>query len=87
MPAAPRTAQTTPTATTVTMPSAIENRNDVFITDQGSTWVSRRWALRTRRVRPAVGRRLGGAVAVGRCAGALDCGVAASTAANRSAGR
>src|SRR5688500_8574268 len=48
IPAAPSTAQTTATATTVTIPRAIENRNDVFITDQGSTWVSRRCALRTR---------------------------------------
>src|SRR5690349_10319236 len=50
-PAAPRTDQITATATTVTMPRAMESRNAVFITDHGSMWLSRRRALRT--LRPA----------------------------------
>src|SRR4051794_2688859 len=44
------TAQTAYTATTNMMPAAIENRNEVFITDQGSSRLSRRRALRVRRV-------------------------------------
>src|SRR6476619_4527393 len=55
-PAAPSTDITTATATTVTMPNAIDSRNDVFITDQGSRWTSRRRALRVPRGRAAVER-------------------------------
>src|SRR3954471_19828669 len=44
--AAPSTDQTISTETTITMPSAIESRNDVFITDHGSMRVSRRRARR-----------------------------------------
>src|SRR5215208_6756937 len=50
-PAAPSTDQTIATATTVTMPKAIESRNAVFITDQGSRCTSRRRALRVPRGR------------------------------------
>src|SRR3954453_14467823 len=53
-PAAPRTDHTTPTATTRTMPNAIESRNAVFITDQGSRCVSRRRARRGPRGRATV---------------------------------
>src|SRR6187401_982855 len=53
-PAAPSTDQTTATATTVTMPKAMESRNDVFITDQGSRCTSRRRALRVPRGRAVV---------------------------------
>src|SRR5690242_2294239 len=41
------------------MPTATESRNAVFITDQGSRWVSRSRALRTR---PELGRWTGGGV-------------------------
>src|SRR3954447_16398304 len=44
--AAPSTVQTISTETTITMPRAIESRNDVFITDHGSMRVSRRRARR-----------------------------------------
>src|SRR3954467_15481639 len=50
-PAAPTPDQTTATATTVTIPKAIESRNDVFITDHGSRCTSRRRALRVPRGR------------------------------------
>src|SRR3954468_15694707 len=40
-PAAPSTDHTTATATTVTMPKAIESRNAVFMIDHGSTCTSR----------------------------------------------
>src|SRR3954463_5251716 len=45
-PAAPSTDQTRNTETTVTMPKAIDSRNDTFITDQGSMRLSRRRARR-----------------------------------------
>src|SRR5689334_4451020 len=48
-PAAPRTDQITATATTVTTPRAMDSRNEVFITDHGSMWLSRSRALRTLR--------------------------------------
>src|SRR4051794_32114055 len=44
--AAPSTVQTMRTETTMTMPSAIESRNEVFIIDHGSIRVSRRRARR-----------------------------------------
>src|SRR4051794_816192 len=44
--AAPSTVQTIRAETTMTTPSAIESRNDVFIIDQGSMRVSRSRALR-----------------------------------------
>src|SRR4051812_41333989 len=44
--AALSTVQTISTETTITMPSAIESRNDVFIIDQGSIRVSRSRARR-----------------------------------------
>src|SRR4051812_46095713 len=44
--AAPSTDQTISTETTITVPKAIESRNDVFITDHGSMRVSRRRARR-----------------------------------------
>src|SRR3954468_5563883 len=44
--AAPSTDQTISTETTITIPSAIESRNDVFITDHGSMRVSRSRARR-----------------------------------------
>src|SRR3954454_15894601 len=44
--AAPSTVQTISTDTTMTMPRAIESRNDVFIIDQGSIRVSRSRARR-----------------------------------------
>ena len=47
------TVHTTYTATTSMMPAAIENRNDVFITDHGSRRDSRNRALRVRRATPA----------------------------------
>ena len=43
------TNHTTDTATQNMIPNAIENRNDVFITDHGSTFDRRRRALRVRR--------------------------------------
>src|SRR4051812_49835982 len=45
-PAAPSTDQTTATATTVTMPKAIDSRNAVFITDHGSRCTNLRRARR-----------------------------------------
>src|SRR5215510_11178859 len=45
-PAAPSTDQTRNTETTVTMPKAIDSRNDTFITDQGSMRLSRSRARR-----------------------------------------
>ena len=45
-----------PTATTLTMPIAMESRNDVFITVQASTWVSRSRARRGLRGRPSAAR-------------------------------
>jgi hypothetical protein len=48
-PAAPRTLQMIATATTSTIPSAIESRNDVFITDHASTCTRRSCARRVRR--------------------------------------
>src|ERR671912_218061 len=45
-PAAPSTCQTMATDTTVTTAKAIDSRKAVFITDQGSTRVSRSRALR-----------------------------------------
>src|SRR3954463_16818122 len=50
-PAAPSTDQTRNTETTVTMPKAIDSRNDTFITDQGS--------IRLRRSRARRGAREG----------------------------
>src|SRR3954463_3055264 len=49
------TAQSAYTATTNMMPAAIENRNEVFITDQGSSRLSRRRALRVRRLALGLG--------------------------------
>src|SRR5688572_26582872 len=45
-PAAPSTCHTMATETTVTTANAIDSRNAVFMTDQGSTRVSRRRARR-----------------------------------------
>src|SRR4051794_32384888 len=58
-PAAPSTDQTTATATTVTMPKAIESRNAVFITDQGSRCTRRSRARRVPLGRAAEAARLG----------------------------
>src|SRR5919112_612827 len=49
------TVQTAYVATTSMMPAAMENRNEVFITDQGSSRDSRSRALRVRRGMPAFG--------------------------------
>src|SRR6187549_128250 len=46
------TVQTEYTATTSMIPAAIENRNEVFITDQGSSRDRRSRALRVRRATP-----------------------------------
>src|SRR6476469_2307217 len=54
-PEEPITVQTTYTATTSMMPAAMENRNEVFITDHGSSRDSRRRALRVRRGVPTLG--------------------------------
>src|ERR1700712_5248811 len=54
-PAAPSTDQTMNTETTVTMPNAIESRNDTFITDHGS----RRLSLSRARRGPRLGVRVG----------------------------
>jgi len=43
------------TATTSMMPAAMENRNEVFITDHGSSRDSRSRALRVRRATPTLG--------------------------------
>jgi len=43
------------TATTSMMPAAMENRNEVFITDHGSSRDSRSRALRVRRATPTFG--------------------------------
>src|SRR6185312_14512736 len=51
----PITVQTTYTATTSMMPAAMENRNDVFITDHGSSRDSLNRALRVRRATPGFG--------------------------------
>src|SRR3954452_20269234 len=53
-PAAPSTDQTTATATTVTMPKAIDSRNDVFMTDHGSRCTNRRRGRRVPRGRAVV---------------------------------
>src|SRR4029079_4800333 len=45
-PAAPSTDHTMNTETTVTMPNAIDSRNDTFITDHGSILLSRSRARR-----------------------------------------
>src|SRR5690606_29431573 len=45
-PAAPSTLHTMATETTVTTPRAIESRNDVFITDHGSSRINRNRAVR-----------------------------------------
>src|SRR3954471_15779781 len=55
-PAAPSTDQTRNTETTVTMPKAIESRNDTFITDHGSIRLSRRRARRGARAGAPVRR-------------------------------
>ena len=64
-PAAPSTDHTISTETTVTTPKAIESRNAVFITDHGSTRVSRRRARRGGRLDAARGRAA--SLARGRC--------------------
>src|SRR3954471_4091833 len=56
----PITVQPTYTATTSMMPAAMENRNDVFITDHGSSRDSRRRAFRVRRATPGPGRGAAG---------------------------
>ena len=48
------TVHTAYAATTSMMPAAMENRNDVFITDQGSSRDSRSRAFRVRRAIPAL---------------------------------
>ena len=69
-PAAPSTDHTMNTETTVTMPKAIDSRNDTFITDQGSMRLSRRRARRgpraERRVRRRTARGRGGWAGTGR---------------------
>src|ERR671912_2257669 len=49
------TVHTAYVATTSMMPAAMENRNDVFITDHGSNRDSRSRAFRVRRATPALG--------------------------------
>src|SRR5690349_1676103 len=60
------------------MPAAMEKRNDVFITDHGSSRDSRRRALRVRRGFPA--RALAAAELSGALAAAGAAGTAGSTA-------
>src|ERR1700755_3039795 len=62
-PAAPSTDQTMNTETTVTMPKAIDSRNDTFITDHGSIRLSRSRARRGPRA--AAGAGVGAAVGTG----------------------
>src|SRR5215213_4215873 len=87
-PAAPRTDQTTATATTVTMPSATASRKAVFITDHGSMCVNLSRARRGRfgpyRVEVAP-EEVGDDAVAGRPFGLPLSLVDASTAANRSA--
>src|SRR4051812_28250443 len=85
-PAAPRTDQTMNTDTTVTMPKAIDSRNDTFITDQGSIRLSRRRARRGARAGPDGVRRAVAAVAAGADLGADGAGAGTGWAA-RSWGR
>src|SRR3954466_11999632 len=85
-PAAPSTDQTRNTETTVTMPKAIDSRNDTFITDQGSIRLSRRRARRGARAGPDGVRRAVAAVAAGADLGAEGAGVGTGWAA-RSWGR
>src|SRR5690349_24940298 len=80
-PAAPRTDHTMNTETTVTMPKAIESRNDTFITDQGSIRLRRRRARRgarvtARRCAALVRREVGAAGAIGATT-SVDCSRAA----------
>src|SRR3954463_16299507 len=60
-PAAPSTDHTMNTDTTVTMPNAIDSRNDTFITDQGSIRLSRSLARRGARAAADDVRRVGAA--------------------------
>src|SRR5689334_19945455 len=64
-PAAPSTDHTMKTDTTVTMPNAIESRNDTFITDHGSMRLSRSRARRGARDGVDDVRRAGADGAVG----------------------
>src|SRR4051812_38541263 len=71
-PAALSTDQIMNTETTVTMPKAIESRNEIFITDHGSIRLSRRRARRgaraalvVRRVVAAAGRAAGSGTETG----------------------
>src|ERR1700704_5745207 len=77
-PAAPSTDHTMNTDTTVTMPNAIDSRNDTFITDHGSMRLSRK---RARRGAPAGAddvRRRVRAVGAGTGCTARSCGCAVS---------
>src|SRR3954464_13426965 len=66
------------------MPAAIENRNDVFMTDHGSSRDSRSRALRVRRATPALGfalsAALGGAGVTGTTGSTAVLGPAMSSA-------
>src|SRR4029079_2094585 len=82
-PAAPSTDHTMNTDTTVTMPNAIDSRNDTFITDQGSMRLSRSRARRGARAAAADALRRGGAVGAGdgtACTG-RSCGRGAAVSA------
>src|SRR6478735_8112927 len=80
-PAAPSTDHTMKIATKVTTPKATESRNDVFITDHGSTRVSRRRARRGWREPDGERRPLAGA-ALARCSSAAPARVSCSLPAN-----
>src|SRR5215213_8056273 len=71
-PAASSTDQTRNTETTVTIPNAIESRNDTFITDQGSMRLSRSRARRGAAPAATGVRRMVGVVAVAARTGATS---------------
>src|SRR5206468_858503 len=76
-PAALSTDQIMNTETTVTMPKAIESRNEIFMTDQGSIRLSRRRARRGARAAAFVVRRV--VTAAGAATGA-EAGVGSQAA-------
>src|SRR4051794_12824126 len=71
-PAALSTDQIMNTETTVTMPKAIESRNEIFMTDHGSIRLSRRRARRGGRAAALVVRRV--VAAAGRAGAASGTG-------------
>ena len=81
-PAAPSTDHTMNTETTVTMPKAIDSRNDIFITDHGSIRLSRSRARRGARDGPdGVRRAVSAGRAGGTATGAVRSGAAGSVTA------